>query len=199
MRAMRHDDGAAIVTPAAVAVTHPEARIHRQRDLNRVVRVGLRAAGVAADPQAAPAPQQNAADAGDRPRRRSGCTCHLRALRQRRRLSWWACVWRSTLPVAIQSMRSAVSFKFETGLLTTTMHSTDPLRSETSTLQESFMNTTSTSSCQCVDCPGASCRCGCQAAATPPTTAVAGAACTCAMRCGCEGAEQGCLCTPLQG
>ncbi len=47
--------------------------------------------------------------------------------------------------------------------------------------------------CNCIDCPGAGCRCGCQAEASAPTLA-APARCACGPACGCEGAEQGCLC-----
>ena len=56
------------------------------------------------------------------------------------------------------------------------------------------MNFPSTFSCQCVDCPGSSCRCGCQADATLSTPPVATQACACGPRCGCEAGEQGCLC-----
>ena len=73
MTSMRHDDGAAMVAPVAIAGRHPEVRIHRQRDLDRVMGMGVDAAGVAADPEASSAPEQHAADAGDRaPRRRCG-------------------------------------------------------------------------------------------------------------------------------
>jgi len=55
------------------------------------------------------------------------------------------------------------------------------------------MNVQSALVCSCVACPGSSCTCGCQDA-TPSTAPVAGQACECAARCGCEAAEQGCLC-----
>jgi hypothetical protein len=51
---------------------------------------------------------------------------------------------------------------------------------------------TTIASCQCVDCPGASCTCGCQAAAS--TTLAAGLACACGPSCNCDAADQGCLC-----
>lgn len=60
------------------------------------------------------------------------------------------------------------------------------------------MTVLSTLYCQCADCPGANCPCGCQADATPPATQLAGLSCTCASRCGCDAAEQGCLCSPPQ-
>jgi hypothetical protein len=56
------------------------------------------------------------------------------------------------------------------------------------------MNTPSTPSCPCVDCPGDSCRCGCQGDVTPPAAAAARPTCACGPRCGCDAAEQGCLC-----
>jgi len=51
--------------------------------------------------------------------------------------------------------------------------------------------------CNCNPCPGAGCRCGCQPGVTAPTFA-APAACECGPDCGCEGAEQGCLCRPRE-
>ena len=61
------------------------------------------------------------------------------------------------------------------------------------------MNRLSTTlSCQCVDCPGAGCLCGCQADSNLSTAPAAGQACACASRCGCEAAEQGCLCSAPQ-
>jgi hypothetical protein len=56
------------------------------------------------------------------------------------------------------------------------------------------MNTPANRLCQCIDCPGASCRCGCQSDAAPPTPAAAPPACACGPRCGCAAAPQGCLC-----
>ncbi len=49
--------------------------------------------------------------------------------------------------------------------------------------------------CNCIDCPGEGCRCGCQANHSGATLATP-AACGCGTGCGCEGAEQGCLCQP---
>jgi hypothetical protein len=59
------------------------------------------------------------------------------------------------------------------------------------------MNAQSTVVCRCVACPGCDCACGCQDT-TPSTPQVAGPACSCASRCGCEAAEQGCLCSSPQ-
>jgi len=57
------------------------------------------------------------------------------------------------------------------------------------------MNTPTTPACQCVNCSGASCRCGCRSvAATAPAAAATRPACNCGSRCGCDAAEQGCLC-----
>lgn len=53
-----------------------------------------------------------------------------------------------------------------------------------------MMNQSTVDRCNCTNCPGEDCQCGCQAAAfvaAPP-------ACTCGPSCGCEGAEQGCVC-----
>ena len=60
------------------------------------------------------------------------------------------------------------------------------------------MNFLTTLSCECVDCQGTDCRCGCQADANPPSTHAAAPVCACGLRCGCEAAEQGCLCSPPQ-
>jgi len=57
------------------------------------------------------------------------------------------------------------------------------------------MNTPTTATvCRCVNCPGTNCRCGCQAEAAPPAAAAARPACACGPSCGCDAAEQGCLC-----
>jgi hypothetical protein len=48
--------------------------------------------------------------------------------------------------------------------------------------------------CACLHCPGNTCNCGCQSAALPAPMNVAGATCQCGPACGCESAEQGCLC-----
>lgn len=45
--------------------------------------------------------------------------------------------------------------------------------------------------CSCTTCAGAACQCGCQVAAAPSD---ARPACNCATACGCDAAEQGCLC-----
>jgi hypothetical protein len=46
--------------------------------------------------------------------------------------------------------------------------------------------------CRCASCPGEACNCGCQAPTAPMSAA--GATCDCGPACGCEAAEQGCLC-----
>ncbi|WP_284618632.1 hypothetical protein [Aquabacterium humicola] len=61
------------------------------------------------------------------------------------------------------------------------------------------MYTTTTASmdrrCQCANCPGASCTCGCQhGSAMPAMQAAAAPACHCGPNCGCDAGEQGCLC-----
>jgi hypothetical protein len=53
-----------------------------------------------------------------------------------------------------------------------------------------------TSSCRCVDCPGASCTCGCQAAAAA-SPVLAAPTCACGPGCNCDAGEQGCRCAPL--
>ncbi len=55
------------------------------------------------------------------------------------------------------------------------------------------MNTASIPACQCVDCPGAGCRCGCQGDAQPQS-AVQQRPCMCGPRCACNAAEPGCRC-----
>lgn len=51
--------------------------------------------------------------------------------------------------------------------------------------------------CQCANCPGAGCTCGCQhGSATPAMQAAAAPSCACGPACRCDGAEAGCLCTP---
>jgi len=47
--------------------------------------------------------------------------------------------------------------------------------------------------CQCPNCPGAGCRCGCQDPTSALAVHAAPPSCGCAC-CGCEAAEQGCLC-----
>lgn len=52
-----------------------------------------------------------------------------------------------------------------------------------------------TPSCQCTNCPGAGCTCGCQHAAPAPQQACAcGPACQCGPGCQCDAAEAGCVC-----
>ena len=48
--------------------------------------------------------------------------------------------------------------------------------------------------CTCTNCPGGSCQCGCQAAASPVETSYAALACRCGPACRCSAADQGCLC-----
>jgi hypothetical protein len=50
------------------------------------------------------------------------------------------------------------------------------------------METSMVKACDCVNCPGAGCTCGCQSGMA------AAASCACGSACGCEGGEQGCLC-----
>ena len=57
------------------------------------------------------------------------------------------------------------------------------------------MNTTKTAmneQCTCTRCAGEACQCGCQSAGARLSDARP--ACNCATACGCEAAEQGCLC-----
>lgn len=56
------------------------------------------------------------------------------------------------------------------------------------------MNYQAIDSCRCANCPGEACACGCQAEALVAPMNAAGAQCACGTACGCEGAEQGCLC-----
>ena len=60
------------------------------------------------------------------------------------------------------------------------------------------MNVDSTFACRCIDCPGAGCQCGCQTDASTSRAPAAGSPCACGPRCGCDAAEQGCLCTPAR-
>lgn len=53
-------------------------------------------------------------------------------------------------------------------------------------------NTKMNDQCACTPCAGESCQCGCQAAAV--LLSDARPACNCATACGCDAAEQGCLC-----
>jgi hypothetical protein len=48
--------------------------------------------------------------------------------------------------------------------------------------------------CRCTNCPGIGCQCSCAATEVLPAQGAAAAACVCGMDCGCEAAEQGCLC-----
>ena len=50
--------------------------------------------------------------------------------------------------------------------------------------------------CTCQNCPGATCQCGCQAAAPELRAGYTEAACRCGPKCGCESGEQGCVCRP---
>ena len=55
------------------------------------------------------------------------------------------------------------------------------------------MNTTMNDLCTCTRCAGENCQCGCQSAAAQLSDARP-QACNCAATCGCDAAEQGCLC-----
>ena len=48
--------------------------------------------------------------------------------------------------------------------------------------------------CNCTNCPGTGCQCGCQAAALPAASAATPPYCACGQGCSCEAAEQGCVC-----
>jgi len=52
------------------------------------------------------------------------------------------------------------------------------------------METSMVKRCECIDCPGAGCLCGCE----HPATQALPQACSCG-GCGCDAAEQGCLCS----
>jgi hypothetical protein len=54
------------------------------------------------------------------------------------------------------------------------------------------MNYAMEDSCTCTRCAGEACQCGCQTSA--PQLSAARPPCNCAARCGCDAAEQGCLC-----
>jgi hypothetical protein len=69
------------------------------------------------------------------------------------------------------------------------------------------MNSLDQSSCPCTNCPGSACSCGCQGGACAGSACACGcqgdatqalragaAACHCGSGCGCDAAEQGCLC-----
>ena len=56
------------------------------------------------------------------------------------------------------------------------------------------MDQTKIDSCNCSKCPGAGCQCGCQSGKAAGATLAAPTGCACGPRCGCEAAEQGCLC-----
>jgi hypothetical protein len=60
--------------------------------------------------------------------------------------------------------------------------------------KETTMFSLETDRCQCSNCPGAGCQCGCQAATAELQQNAAGTACNCGHACGCDAAEQGCLC-----
>ncbi|HEY2189126.1 MAG TPA: hypothetical protein VGH48_11250, partial [Caldimonas sp.] len=79
MGSMRHYDRARVFAPCAVdTIVHRKAAAHCEGDLDRVVRVLAREAGIAADPEAAAAPQEDTTDTDDRPRlrwRAHGVTC----------------------------------------------------------------------------------------------------------------------------
>jgi hypothetical protein len=61
------------------------------------------------------------------------------------------------------------------------------------------MNHAATPSCQCIDCPGASCRCGCQLTQASPPAQAADKPCACGPQCNCDSAGNGCACDPLKG
>jgi len=48
--------------------------------------------------------------------------------------------------------------------------------------------------CNCSNCPTTDCQCGCQSMTTAVEANNARPKCDCGAGCGCESAEQGCLC-----
>jgi hypothetical protein len=48
--------------------------------------------------------------------------------------------------------------------------------------------------CQCANCPGSGCDCGCQSVTQAVSEQPVPQHCTCGPRCGCDAAKQGCLC-----
>src|SRR5690606_41947552 len=59
VRLMRQHQRSRVVRPSAFRLTEPHAVRQRQRDLNRVMRMGLHAAGGMPDPQAAALPERS--------------------------------------------------------------------------------------------------------------------------------------------
>lgn len=55
------------------------------------------------------------------------------------------------------------------------------------------MNVQANDRCGCINCPKNGCQCGCRSTTSALTVSYAGLVCQCGA-CGCEGAEQGCLC-----
>jgi hypothetical protein len=55
--------------------------------------------------------------------------------------------------------------------------------------------TSPSAACRCSHCPGSGCACGCQPLPANPALNAAGPACACGGRCGCDAAEQGCVCS----
>lgn len=56
------------------------------------------------------------------------------------------------------------------------------------------MNYEANGHCACANCQVESCHCGCQPGVQAVLLGYAGLACDCDPTCGCEGAEQGCVC-----
>ena len=54
------------------------------------------------------------------------------------------------------------------------------------------MNDQMNERCNCLNCPADGCQCGCEPAVSAAT--YAGQHCLCGAGCGCDAAEQGCLC-----
>ena len=61
-------------------------------------------------------------------------------------------------------------------------------------IKEIFMNHATNAQCNCSNCPGAGCQCGCQTGSSITPAMALPPQCNCAPACGCEGAEQGCVC-----
>jgi len=61
-------------------------------------------------------------------------------------------------------------------------------------IKEFFMNHAMSAQCNCTNCPGAGCPCGCQTGTSVNYAPALPPQCDCGPTCGCEGAEQGCVC-----
>jgi len=48
--------------------------------------------------------------------------------------------------------------------------------------------------CDCTNCPGTGCQCGCQVVSLASPSTATPPRCACGQGCSCEAAEQGCVC-----